>query len=46
MDTYEKFDKYFICSYYNEIGQKVGIFKEGTPESITREVEFDVIEFE
>lgn len=29
-----------------EEGQKVGVFKEGTPERITKEVEFDIIEFE
>lgn len=46
MDTYERFDKYFICTYFNEVGQKVGVFKEGTPERILEQVEFDVIEFE
>ena len=46
MDVYKEFDEYFICSYFNEEGQKVGVFKEGTPERITKEVEFDIIEFE
>ncbi len=46
MDIYERFDKYFICSYFDEEGQKVGVFKEGTPERILKEVEFDKIEFE
>lgn len=46
MDSYERFDKYFIYSYYDEDGKKIGVFKEGTPESVTKEVEFDVIEFE
>lgn len=46
MDVYKEFDEYFICSYFNEEGQKVGVFKEGTPERILKEVEFDKIEFE
>ena len=34
------------ASSYDEDGKKIGVFKEGTPESVTKEVEFDVIEFE
>lgn len=46
MDTYKEFDEYFICSYFNEEGQKVGVFKKGTLERILNQVEFDIIEFE
>jgi hypothetical protein len=46
MDIYKEFDKYFICSYFNEEGQKVGVFKKGTLERILNQVEFDIIEFE
>lgn len=47
MDKYERFDKYFICSYY-EFGRKVGVFSIDTPEDIRVEAQrmFDIIKFE
>lgn len=48
MDKYKRFDKYFICSYYEETGEKVGVFKENTPEIVLAEARrmFDVVEYE
>lgn len=47
MDKYERFDKYFICSYY-EFGRKVGVFSIDTPQEIRAEAQrmFDVVEYE
>lgn len=46
MDKYGRFDKYFICSYYNEINELVGVFSKNTPEIVLAEARrmFDIIE--
>ena len=48
MNKYERFDKYFQYSYFNEINEKVGVFSKDTPEIVLAEARrmFDVIEFE
>lgn len=48
MDKYKRFDKYFICRYYNEINEHVGVFSKDTPETILAEAikMFDVVKFE
>lgn len=48
MDRYERFDKYFVCSYFNEIGQKVGVFDRKTPENVINEVKkiFEIVEID
>lgn len=48
MNKYERFDKYFQYSYFNELNEKVGVFSKGTTEDILAEARkmFDVIEFE
>lgn len=48
MNKYERFDKYFICSYFNEINEKVGVFSKDTPEIVLIEARriFDIIEYE
>lgn len=48
MNKYERFDKYFQYSYFNEIKEKVGVFSKDTTEDILAEARkmFDVIEFE
>ena len=48
MDIYQRFDKYFQYSYFNEINEKVGVFSKDMPEDILREAKniFDVIEYD
>ena len=46
MDRNERYNEYFLYSYYDENEKKIGVFRKGTPETITKESEFDVIEFE
>ena len=48
MDIYQRFDKYFQYSYFNETNEKVGVFSKDTPEDILREAKniFDVIEYD
>ena len=47
MDRNERYDEYFLYSYYDEDGKKIGVFRKGTPKDIIAEAEkmFDVIEF-
>ncbi len=47
MNKYERFNKYFQYSYFNEINEKIGVFSKDTPEIILEEAKrmFDVIEF-
>lgn len=50
MDKYKRFDKYFQYSYFNEVNEKVGVFKIDTPRDVIQIAEaekmFDVIEYE
>ena len=48
MNIYQRFDKYFQYSYFNETNEKVGVFSKDTPEDILREAKniFDVIEYD
>lgn len=48
MDIYQRFDKYFQYSYFNEINEKVGVFSKDIPKDILREAKniFDVIEYD
>ena len=47
-NIYQRFDKYFQYSYFNETNEKVGVFSKDTPEDILREAKniFDVIEYD
>ena len=48
MDIYQRFDKYFQYSYFNEINEKVGVFSKDMPKDILIEAKniFDVIEYD
>lgn len=44
----EDYERYFVCSYYNEIWENVGVFKKETPENVIIEAKkiFDIVEFD
>lgn len=48
MDYYKRFDKYFLYGYFNEINEKVGVFRKDTPGNLRELAEnmFDIVEYE